>query len=61
MMLEPKVVGPPLVTCVRCGRQKHPIGRDPGVIMDYCEHECVGHNQAPQPHWLWPGEEEEVV
>lgn len=48
--------GPALPTCSVCNQPKSPLGRDPGILMDYCAHECDGHRMDPLPGRLWPGE-----
>ena len=47
------------VTCTTCGRTKKPWGRSAPLMASYCEHECPGYRQDPQPGDLWPGETRE--
>lgn len=48
-----------LVRCETCGRTKVPIGRDPGAAAanDYCDHDCSGYMEPPEPGGDWPAEE----
>lgn len=55
-------VGPPLVTCAECGKEKCPVGRSAPVAVagDLCSvgNGCPGYYAEPYPDRLWPGEEE---
>lgn len=42
--------------CGTCGRQKKPIGRDAAVDTSYCDRDCAGYRDDPQPGHFWPGE-----
>ena len=46
------------VGCAVCGMEKHPRGRDPGVVAasGYCANECPGHYHDPHPGFFWPSE-----
>jgi len=48
--------------CARCGRRKHPRGRDPGIYAasGYCGHDCPGFDEEPRSGHLWPNEEPEA-
>lgn len=54
-----RCVGKPLVECTTCRRSKKPFGRDPGAAAanGYCDRECPGYFEDPEPTSLWPGEE----
>ena len=45
--------------CPICKRLKPPRGRDVPVAASgtFCEHECPGYAQEPQPGHHWPNEE----
>lgn len=41
--------------CAVCGLPKKPIGRDT-LVSGYCDSDCPGYRQDPQPGHLWPDE-----
>lgn len=54
-------VGPPLVRCAKCSREKCPWGRSAPLEMStyLCDFDCDGYTEAPRPSSLWPGETRE--
>jgi hypothetical protein len=44
--------------CKVCRKRKAPRGRDvPAVAAgSYCDRDCAGYYQDPEPGHLWPGE-----
>lgn len=57
---DPKATGSS-VECACCGRYKAPRGRSVPMEIEgsYCARECPGHDCAPLPGDLWPGETRE--
>lgn len=43
-------------TCEVCGQRKKPIGRDAPAAASYCDSDCPGSRQDPQPGHYWPSE-----
>ena len=45
--------------CSVCHMRKAPVGRSvaPAAANGYCNHECEGYRNGPQPGHFWPGEE----
>lgn len=44
--------------CKRCQRAKKPIGRDQPLSASYCDTDCEGYREDPQPGLWWSREEE---
>lgn len=58
-MSAPVEVGPELVRCAECGREKCPRGRDAPMESGLCGVCCEGYYDDPKPSSLWPGETRE--
>ena len=44
------------VTCAVCGLRKKPHGRSAPIDSHYCDTNCPGYYDEPEPGCLWPGE-----
>lgn len=47
-----------LPACKTCQLRKKPIGRAAGPYAHYCDRECSGYYDDPQPSHYWSAEDE---